>query len=98
MKATELMKRGAKLLDEYNVEGAIAYFSRAGKFDPSAWIELARIYDLGIGVKVDRARARRFERRAHEMADKNRDIYRRELRHRAKGYSFAFGHILSHAA
>lgn len=88
MKKTKLMECGEKLLNENKVERAVACFTKAGKMNPIAWVELACIYGQGIGVAADHARAKRFERRAHEVATRNRDMTRRFERQQRNPYDF----------
>lgn len=88
MNITKLMECGEKLLNENKVERAVACFAKAGKVNPDAWVELACIYGQGIGVSTDSARAKRFERRAREVATRNRDMARRFERQHRNPYDF----------
>ena len=63
---------GATMLARGAEKKAIACFAKAGEANPLAWTELAWMYHDGNGVKADKSKARRFFRKAREMAEKRR--------------------------
>ena len=67
-----ILALGAEMLEKGAEKKAVACFAKAGETDPIAWTELAWLYYDGNGVKADKSKARRFFRKAREMAAKKR--------------------------
>lgn len=67
-----LLALGTAMLTKGNEKKGIACFAKAGAVNPLVWAELAWMYNDGTGVKADKSKARRFFRKAREMAAKNR--------------------------
>jgi hypothetical protein len=78
----DLLSLGATMLAKGAEKKAIVCFAKAAKKDPHVWAELAWMYHDGNGVKADKSKARRFFRKAREMAAKKRQCRIRRARAR----------------
>ena len=79
-----ILALGATMLAGGAEKKAIACFAKAAKTNPFAWAELAWMYHDGNCVKADKAKARRFFRKAREMAAKERQCKIRRARARLR--------------
>ena len=83
-----ILALGNEMLTKGNEKKGVACFAKAGEDNPLAWAELAWMYHDGTGVKADKSRARRFFRKAREMAAKKRQCRIRLARARLRKNRF----------
>ena len=79
-----LLALGSAMLAKGAEKKAIACFAKAAKNNPLVWADLAWMYNDGTAVKADKSKARRFFRKAREMAAKDRQCKIRRARARLR--------------
>ena len=75
-------ERGLELLEEEDYENAVIYLKRcADNGNSQAQYELGKLYKLGLGVKVDKAKAKEYLMEAYKNGYKKAGLLLREIRY-----------------